>query len=37
MYARDFQNGYISKIDRFVFDSIHNPLFDYIYERRIPS
>ncbi|CAF3749976.1 unnamed protein product [Rotaria sp. Silwood1] len=36
MYARDFQNGYISKIDRFVFDSIHNPLFDHIYDRRLP-
>ncbi|CAF3817983.1 unnamed protein product [Rotaria sordida] len=37
MYARDFQNGYISKTDRFVFDSIHNPLFDHIYDRRLPS
>ncbi|CAF3352515.1 unnamed protein product [Rotaria socialis] len=37
MYARDFQNGYISKIDRFIFDSIHNPLFDHIYDRRLPS
>jgi hypothetical protein len=37
MYARDFQNGYISKTDRFVFDSIHNPLFDHIYQQRLPS
>ncbi|CAF1373724.1 unnamed protein product [Adineta steineri] len=37
MYARDFHNGYISKMDRFVFDSIHNSLFDYIYERRVPK
>ncbi|UJR31437.1 hypothetical protein I4U23_018930 [Adineta vaga] len=37
MYARDFQNGYISKTDRFIFDSIHNPLFDHIYDRRLPT
>ncbi|CAF1014264.1 unnamed protein product [Adineta ricciae] len=37
MYARDFQNGYLSKMDRLMFDSMHNPIFDHIHSRRVPA
>ena len=37
MYARDFHNGYLSKTDQFMFDSVHNPLFDHIHQQRLPS